>query len=254
MTEQPPQGLDAGSAGEAHPATPGARALCARGVSVRLGEKTVVSDVQLELLRGHVVGVFGPSGAGKSTLFRALVGEERVTSGSVWLGEDDVTSLPLWKRARRGLGYVPQTPSVLWDLTVAENIRVFRALGRAADLDEGLVEDLGLRDRFDVRAGSLSGGERRKLELVRALIQKPTVLVCDEPFAALDPHGRTRVAARLVELARRGFSVLLADHDVREALPMCDRAVLLLAGSVACEGTPSEFSRSPLVRTHYVSL
>jgi lipopolysaccharide export system ATP-binding protein len=232
-------------------------ALEAEGLSVKLGGLAVLRGVSLSARRGEILGIFGPSGAGKSTLFRALAGEEPLARGRVLLGGEDVTGLPLWKRARRGLGYLPQTSSVLVDLTVAENLAVFERLGhrgpgrsgerRAADL----AREVGLGERMGVRAGSLSGGERRRLELVRALSASPSVLLCDEPFAAVDPAGTGRVIEALLGLKATGAAVLLADHHAAEALRVCDRAVLILEGEIAVEAPAAEFVDNGLVRKHY---
>jgi lipopolysaccharide export system ATP-binding protein len=226
--------------------------LAVEGLGVRLGGATVLRDVRIEVAAGEVLGIFGPSGAGKSTLFRAVAGEERPTSGRVRIGGADVTAEPLWRRARRGLGYVPQTPSVLWDLTVAENLAVFRDLspvGAPAIAD--LLADLGLDGRASVRASALSGGERRRLELGRALLGVPRVLLCDEPFAAIDPLGAERAGALLRRVAERGAAVVIADHHVPEALRLCDRAALLLGGEIAAVAAPEAFLGLPLVAKHY---
>jgi lipopolysaccharide export system ATP-binding protein len=232
--------------------------LVADGIEVRLGGAAVLRGVNLAVAAGEVLGVFGPSGAGKSTLFRALAGEERLAAGRVVLVGADVTARPLWERARRGLGYVPQTPSVLLDLTVAENLTVFQQLSPrradravAARAAAQLLEELGLAGRAGVRAGALSGGERRRLELARALSAEPRVLLCDEPFAAIDPHGAERAGARIRALADAGAAVLLADHHVAEALRLCDRAALLLGGEIALVAAPADFCRDPLVQQHY---
>src|SRR5690348_2409638 len=165
--------------------------LAARDVMVALAGTEVVRGVTLSLEEGEVVGVLGPSGAGKTTLFRAMVGEVALVSGRIELDGNDVSREPLWQRVRRGLGYVPQTPSVLWDLTVEQNLETFERLARVtprigAREWAGRVE---LGERLGVRAGELSGGERRRLELARALLGQPKVLVCDEPFAGIDPAG-----------------------------------------------------------------
>ena len=229
-------------------------ALVAEGLSVRLGGAFALRDASFSVGPGEVLGVFGPSGAGKSTLFRALAGEERLVAGRVLLHGADVTARPLWERARRGLGYVPQTPSVLLDLTVVENLGVFRGLAparaQAAPAGE-LLSALGLAERADVRAGALSGGERRRLELARALGAAPSVLLCDEPFAAIDPHGAERAAALLRALADGGAAVVLADHHVAQALGLCDRAALLVGGEVVLVAPPDEFCRDPRVAKHY---
>ena len=240
---------DASARDEGRPAvTP---RLSAEGITVRIAGREVVRSVSLEVAPGEVLGVFGPSGAGKSTLFRALAGEERPASGVVRIDGEDVSRRPLWQRARRGLGYLPQTPSVLLDLTVAENLAVFGRLG-GRTLGAGDLEALGRAGRLDVVAGSLSGGERRRLELGRALCASPRVLLCDEPFAAIDPLGASRVTERLRAAAGEGLSVVIADHHVAEALRLCDRAALLLEGEIALIAPPGEFCDHELVRKHYV--
>ena len=211
----------------------GSPRISASGVTVEKGGRVVVRDVSVDVAAGEVLGVLGPSGAGKSTFFGALVGEEPLLRGRVSLDGRDVTRLPLWQRARLGLGYIPQTPSVLWDLSVRDNFRTFFrvGLGRDGDVTKA-AERVGLLGRLDVPAGSLSGGERRRLELGRALTVSPRVLVCDEPFAGVDPQGAAHLGDLLVALARDGTAVLLADHHVEEALRVCTRALLLLDGSV----------------------
>jgi len=224
-----------------------------RGLRVERGAKVLVRDVDVEALRGEVLGVLGPSGAGKSTLFRALVGEQALESGTVHLEGKDISSWPLWKRARAGVGYVPQGPSVLFDLTVRENLLAFQklALGeeRGAELPAERVE---LGKRLDVRAGELSAGERRRLEVARAITRKPSVLICDEPFAGVDPSGAAHLGTILRELADDGVAVILADHHVAEALRICDRAALLLDGAVALCEEPDDFEAHPLVRGRYL--
>jgi lipopolysaccharide export system ATP-binding protein len=230
------------------------------GIRVERGDKTVLRGIDLSGRCGEVLGVLGPSGAGKSTLFRALVGEIDVASGHVELFGEDVTRLPLWARARRGLSYVPQTPSVLWDLSVRDNLYSYYRVvhGRVASSTEnGAIERLARRvaldDRMGVRAGELSGGERRRLELARALTRPPKVLICDEPFAGVDPQQASRLADMLGSLAHQdGVCVMLADHHVEEALRVCTRAVLLLDGEVAAEAEPETFREHPLVVGRYL--
>ncbi|MFO0761259.1 MAG: ATP-binding cassette domain-containing protein [Byssovorax sp.] len=230
--------------------------LAARALSVSLGGRPVLQRVSLAVSPGEVLGVFGPSGAGKSTLFRALAGEEQPAAGSVLLDGEDVTKKPLFSRARKGLGYLPQTPSVLWDLTVLDNLRVYLSLapGAAPVEPQALAAELGLGGRLDVRASALSGGERRRLELARALAGSPRVLLCDEPFAALDPQGARRVGEHLAALAGRGGAVLIADHHVSEALGLCHRAALLVEGEIALVTDPASFRGDPLVQRHYAAL
>jgi lipopolysaccharide export system ATP-binding protein len=228
----------------------------ARGLRVSRGGRAILRGVDIEAQAGHVLGVLGPSGAGKSTLFRALVGEEPPDAGTVRLAGEDITTWPLWKRARAGVGFVPQGPSVLWDLTVRQNLDTFR---KVVGIDDGspnaarvAAERVGLEHRLDVRAGQLSAGERRRLELARAVTRTPRVLVCDEPFAGVDPAGAQRLGDLLQTLARSGTTVVLADHHVAEALRVCSYALLLLDGAVAAAAPSTEFADHPLVRGRYL--
>jgi lipopolysaccharide export system ATP-binding protein len=237
--------------------------ISSHGVRVARGETTILRGVSVEAHAGEVVGVLGPSGAGKSTLFRSLVGELAVEDGRIVLDGEDVTRVPLWARARRGLAYVPQTPSVLWDLSVRENLRVYRRivhgtgwLRRASPDEDASIDRLARRvdldGHMDVRAGELSGGERRRLEIARALTRPPKVLVCDEPFAGVDPRAASRIGDMLRDLAHSGVAVLLADHHVAEALRICSRALLLLDGQVAVDADPETFQEDPLVVGRYL--
>jgi lipopolysaccharide export system ATP-binding protein len=225
-----------------------------RGVRVVRGGKTILRGVDVAAQASEVLGVLGPSGAGKSTLFGALTGEISVDAGSVYFASEDVTRAPLWMRARAGLGYVPQTPSVLLDLTVRQNLATFQrvALGEAGDV-EAAAARVDLRERLDVRAGSLSAGERRRLELARAITASPKALVCDEPFAGVDPAGAARLGELLRSLAKdEGVAVVLADHHVAEALRVCDVASLLLDGAIALTERPGAFEAHELVRGRYL--
>jgi lipopolysaccharide export system ATP-binding protein len=222
------------------------------GIRVARAGKLVVCGVNLTAYPGEVVGVLGPSGAGKSTLFQALTGETLAQEGSVALGGRDVTSWPLWKRARAGIGYVPQGPSVLWDLTVGENLDAFRRIAGLGPGDAAAsAREVGLEGRLAVRAAHLSAGERRRLEMARALTRSPSVLVCDEPFAGVDPAGARRLGNLLQEVAARGAAVLLADHHASEALRTCSRALLLIEGAVAISAPAAEFAALPQVRERY---
>ena len=226
-----------------------------RALRVVRGGKIILRDVDVALEAGRVLGVLGPSGAGKSTLFRVLMGEIKPEKGAVhYLGED-ITAFPLWQRARAGMGYVPQSPSVLLDLDVRGNLETFQrvALGEVRDV-EGAAKRVDLDGKLRVRAGDLSAGERRRLELARAITRPPKVLVCDEPFAGVDPGGAARLGELLRALASSdGVAVVLADHHVPEALRVCDTASLLLDGSIAMTGAPAEFEAHPLVRERYLA-
>jgi lipopolysaccharide export system ATP-binding protein len=228
--------------------------LAARGLRVVRGGKAILRGVDIEARAGQILGVLGPSGAGKSTLFRVLVGETAPDDGTVLIGGQDMTQWPLWRRARAGVGYVPQGPSVLWDLTVRQNLRAFQQIAApAAGVDPSTeAARVGLDHRLDVRAGELSAGERRMLELARALTRTPRVLVCDEPFAGVDPVAAGRLGDLLSDMAGLGTAVLLADHHVAEALRVCTRAVLLLDGVVEATAPAGEFRNHPLVRGRYL--
>jgi lipopolysaccharide export system ATP-binding protein len=237
--------------GNGHPAA--APALAAYGLRITRGGRRLVDGVDLEVRAGEVLGVVGPSGAGKSTLFRALTGEAPADEGRVAFEGRDITHWPLWKRSRAGMGYVPQGPSVLWDLTVAQNLEAYREVAGAGPADARVAATaVGLEDRLHVRAAHLSAGERRRLEVARALTRAPRVIVCDEPFAGVDPSGARKLGDLLRSLADAGAAVLLADHHVAEALRVCSRAILLLEGSVAGAAIASEFSALPLVRARYL--
>lgn len=236
------------------PASADRAVLRARRISVRLQGADIVRGVDLSLQKGELLGVLGPSGAGKTTLFRALAGEVE-TEGEVLLKGHDVSRAPLWRRARMGLGYVPQTPTVLVDLTVEQNLDTFERLVLPKADCRGArfwADQLELGDRFKRRAGELSGGERRRLEIARALVARPRVLICDEPFAGIDPAGAQRLADLLRKQAETGTAVMLADHHVAEALHACDRAMLLLDGRVEVEANPRDFREHPLVRGRYL--
>jgi lipopolysaccharide export system ATP-binding protein len=227
--------------------------LAAKGIRVQRGGKDVLRGVDLAARAKEVLGVLGPSGAGKSTLFGALVGEFPPDGGKVTMAGHDITRWPLWRRARAGIGYVPQGPSVLWDLTVRQNLDTYSRIAGVPPGDVDLAAArVGLGAQMDVVAKDLSGGERRRLELARAMTRQPKVLVCDEPFAGVDPAATDRLGELLRDLARGGTAVLLADHHVADALRICHRAVLLLDGRVAAEAAATEFAELPLVRERYL--
>ncbi len=228
----------------------------ARGLRVVRGDKTILRDVDVRAAAGEVLGVLGPSGAGKSTLFGAILGEIPVEAGAILFDGADISRWPLWRRARAGIGYIPQGPSVLWELTVRANLAAFHRIVHGTPAPEAAVRaaatqvDLGAR--LEVRAGELSAGERRRLEFARAITRTPRVLICDEPFAGVDPGGAAHLGDLLRDLAANGVAVLLADHHVAEALRICTRALLLLDGAVATEADPVRFREDPLVQGRYL--
>ncbi|MCK6571050.1 LPS export ABC transporter ATP-binding protein [Myxococcota bacterium] len=224
----------------------------ARGLRRRFGDRVVVDALDLDLRTGEIVGLLGPNGAGKTTTFRMLAGLLAPHGGDVRLGETDVTRWPLWRRARAGLGYLPQEPSIFRRLTVAENVAVaLRAAGRAVDPGP-LLATFGLSDLAGAKGERLSGGERRRVELVRALAADPRLLLCDEPFSGLDPRASGQMAAHLRTLAAEGVGVLLTDHDVGQTLEVCDRLYIVAAGTVLLHGRPAEIAADARARSLYL--
>ncbi len=223
--------------------------LTAVGLHRRFGRRTAVHDLSLRVDRGEVVGLLGPNGAGKTTTFRMLAGLLRPQRGRVYLGGVDVTRRPLWRRARAGLGYLPQRPTVFRRLSVADNLAV--ATGDARRASE-LLERFGLAHLASDRGATLSGGERRRVELARAFAAEPAVLLVDEPFAALDPKASSDVADHLRQLADAGVGILLTDHDARQTLVACDRVYIVDRGVLLLEGTPMEVAADSRVRNTYL--
>jgi lipopolysaccharide export system ATP-binding protein len=232
-------------------------ALATRGLSKRYGERTVVDGVALEVRRGEVVGLLGPNGAGKTTTFNMIVGGVRPDGGQVLLGDRDITGLPMYRRARLGVVYLPQEPSIFRRLTVAENVlailETVEADGaRRRDRLEALLSELGIVDKARQRGDSLSGGERRRVEVARALVLDPKFLLLDEPFTGIDPIAVIEIQKLVEQLKLRGIGIVITEHKVREALSICDRAYILQAGRIIREGTPAEIAADPQVRQVYL--
>jgi lipopolysaccharide export system ATP-binding protein len=206
------------------------------------GKRRVVNDVNINVSAGEIVGLLGPNGAGKTTTFYMVVGLIKATSGEVFLNDKDLTGLPMYRRARHGIGYLPQEASVFRKMTVEQNIRAVAETlplsksARDACVQEHLAE-LGLEHLASQKAYTLSGGERRRLEISRALVTRPKFLLMDEPFSGVDPISVSEVQKIILQLKDRGIGVLITDHNVRETLRIVDRAYLLHQGSVLCEGT-----------------
>lgn len=228
-------------------------ALVVRGLAARRGARPVLRGVDLDVPAGRVLAVFGPSGAGKSTLLGAIAGELPST-GEVLVGGRDVSREPMFRRARAGLGYVPQGPSVLFDLSARDNLRSFaRLAGLSVDPDAALAE-VALASRADVRAGELSGGERRRLELARALLLRPRALLCDEPFTGLSPPDVTRLGALLRDRSRAAdVALVLTDHHVEAALAIADLACLLVDGALLLTCEARDFAAHPAVTDRYLA-
>jgi lipopolysaccharide export system ATP-binding protein len=225
----------------------------AQGLHKRFGARTVVRAVDVAVGEGEVVGLLGPNGAGKTTVFRMLAGLLAPDAGTVRLAGQDVTDLPLHRRAQRGLGYLPQRPTVFRGLSVVANIElVLEARGRPRSLATELLDEAGLTHLADAAAERLSGGERRRLEMARCLAGEHRVLLLDEPFAGVDPVAVQDLQERVARLARGGLGILLTDHAVREAMQICQRVLILDGGELQCAGTPQEVAQHPRVRARYL--
>jgi lipopolysaccharide export system ATP-binding protein len=219
--------------------------------------RKVVDDVDLEIGRGEVVGLLGPNGAGKTTTFYILVGLARPDSGRVLLDGDDITDLPMYLRARNGISYLPQEPSVFRQLTVEENLlAVLETLEMTSEQQRDRVEELlaqmGLEEVRHNRAYTLSGGERRRLEIARSLVLEPAFVLLDEPFSGIDPLTVVDIQRIIAGLSAAGIGVLVTDHNVRETLSVTDRAYIINNGKIFRAGTPRELSSDPEVRRVYL--
>jgi len=223
----------------------------------RFGTKHAVSNVDVRVTRGEVVGLLGPNGAGKTTIFNMLAGSLRPSAGRVLLVGRDVTTLPMFRRARLGITYLPQETSIFRRLTVAGNIEailetVESSRSRRRARLESLLAELGLADKAGRRADSLSGGERRRLEITRALVLEPAFMLLDEPFAGVDPIAVIDTQNIVRMLRTRGIGVMITDHNVRETLSICDRGYIIKDGAILKHGTPDEIADDPRVREVYL--
>lgn len=220
-------------------------------------QRKVVSGVSFQVRRGEIVGLLGPNGAGKTTSFYMIVGLLYPDGGEVYLDDVEITSLPMHNRARLGLGYLPQEPSVFRTLTVKENLRLVleeQGLG-VEEVEERvsrLTKEFGLEKIVDVRGQSLSGGERRRVEIARTLAIEPDFLMLDEPFSGIDPIAVYDIQQLIVGLRRRGYGIILTDHNVRETLAITDRTCLIHEGQILVEGPPDMVARSDIARKYYL--
>jgi lipopolysaccharide export system ATP-binding protein len=232
--------------------------LVAEGLRKRYRAREVVRDFGLTLKPGEVVGLLGPNGAGKTTCFYMIVGLVAADAGRISLDGTDITQLPMYARARLGLGYLPQEPSVFRKLSVADNIRLVLELrndldddGREHELNQ-LLDELQIGHVTDQPGASLSGGERRRVEIARALAGKPRMILLDEPFAGVDPISVNEIQRIVRHLKQRGIGVLITDHNVRETLGICDRAYILAEGGVLAQGAPAQLLENQDVRRVYL--
>lgn len=234
--------------------------LCLERVAITLGGRPLVHEVSLELHPGEVVGLLGPNGAGKTTTFNLVTGLLRPDRGDVLLDEVSVTGLPMPRRARLGIGYLPQEASVFRNLSVRDNLRLALQESRVPAAEqrqrlEALISDFHLEPFQNRRGFQLSGGERRRCEVARALavgLTGPRYLLLDEPFAGVDPLAVADLQALIAHLRDRGMGLLITDHNVRETLAITDRAYILTDGRILASGTSYAMAHDPLVRRHYL--
>lgn len=221
------------------------------------GKRRVVDGVSLHVEQGEVVGLLGANGAGKTTTFYMLIGLEQPDGGRIFLGEKEITKLPMYLRARLGVGYLPQEPSVFRKMTVAENILAvletmsLRRRERIKRLEE-LLEEFGIAHVRETRGDALSGGERRRTEIARALATEPQYILLDEPFAGIDPKAVDDIQEMILYLRGRGIGILITDHNVRETLGVTDRAYIMAEGRIFRAGAPLELTEDPEVRRLYL--
>ncbi|MBE1426433.1 lipopolysaccharide export system ATP-binding protein [Desulfomicrobium macestii] len=231
--------------------------LTGQNLAKRYGARDVVHDIGLDVSQGEVVGVLGPNGAGKTTTFYMLAGIVRPTRGQVLLDGQDITRWPLHRRARAGMSYLPQESSIFRKLTVRQNLQLILEYSgfsreeqkRTADR---LLDELGITRLEGQLAAFLSGGERRRLEIARALIQNPKFILLDEPFAGIDPLAVDDIQAIIRDLRDKNIGVLISDHNVRETLQICDRAYLVHDGRIILNGSPEEIVADPGARKVYL--
>ncbi|HEU5360639.1 MAG TPA: LPS export ABC transporter ATP-binding protein [Candidatus Deferrimicrobiaceae bacterium] len=233
------------------------KSLAVRDLRKRYRNREVVKGVSLGISPGEVVGLLGPNGAGKTTIFYMMVGLVRPDAGSVHLNGEDVTRLPMHRRSRMGLGYLPQEPSVFRKLTVRENILVFLeetalSKGEQEERLRELLSEMRISHVEDTKGYSLSGGERRRVEIARSLVISPVFLLLDEPFAGIDPISVADLQQVILGLKEKGIGVIITDHNVRDTLTVCDRAYIISEGEILLEGNPAEIASSPRVREIYL--
>jgi len=231
--------------------------LTAHALTKRYGQRDVVRSVDLEVKPAEVVGLLGPNGAGKTTTFNMVAGGVKPSSGEVRLGDTQITDLPMYRRARLGITYLPQEPSIFRKLSVADNVNAIletvepdRTVRRER-LRE-LLAELSLTEKADLRGDTLSGGERRRVEITRALVLDPKFMLLDEPFAGIDPIAVIDIQKIIEQLKSKGIGIIITDHNVRETLSICDHAYIIKDGEIIRKGTPEEITSDDQVRQIYL--
>lgn len=219
--------------------------------------RKIVRGVSLQVMNGEVVGLLGPNGAGKTTTFYMVVGLVRPDQGSVLLGGMDITKMPMYRRAKNGIGYLPQEPSVFRKLSVGENLMAVLETMNLSSIErrerrDALLEELGITHLIDSKAYTLSGGERRRVEIARALTLSPKFILLDEPFAGIDPLAVQDIQGIISFLKNKGIGILITDHNVRETLAITDRAYIINEGEIIEAGTSADITANPRVRQFYL--
>lgn len=235
----------------------GAHHLCISNLNKSFRKKRVVHNVSFDIYSGECVGLLGPNGAGKTTSFYMVCGLIKADGGSVQLDDEDITGLAMHRRARRGIGYLPQEASIFRNMTVRENLlAIFETLHEPPETIEeeleALLVDLGIEAVQHQKAYTLSGGQRRRTEIARALVTRPQFLLLDEPFAGVDPIAVEDIQAIIADLRQRGIGILITDHNVRDTLSICDRGYLMNLGEIIIQGTPAEIIDHPDARRIYL--
>ena len=231
--------------------------LATRDIIKRYGSRQVVSEVSIDVQQGEIVGLLGPNGAGKTTTFYMVVGFIKPNAGYVMLDDEDITSLPMYRRAKRGIGYLPQEPSVFRKLSVEDNIKAvleMTDLSKAEQRDklDELIEEFGLSKVRKSNGDTLSGGERRRTEIARALATSPKFILLDEPFAGIDPIAVEDIQSIVSKLKTKNIGILITDHNVQETLSITDRAYLMFEGKILKSGSAEELAADEMVRKVYL--
>ena len=233
------------------------KTLKAKSLKKNYSQKNVVNNIDINLEKGDIVGLLGPNGAGKTTTFYMITGMIRPSSGTISLGDIDITSLPMYKRARMGIGYLAQEPSIFGKLTVEDNLKIVLETILPKDIDQNNLID-ELLDQFNINhlrkslGSSLSGGERRRVEICRTLALKPDFVLLDEPFAGVDPIAVEDIQQMIISLKKKNIGVLITDHNVRETLSITDRSYLLYSGEILKSGDAETLANDEEVRRIYL--
>lgn len=229
-----------------------------KGLVKKYKNRTVVDGVDLEMNRGEIVGILGPNGAGKTTTFYMITGLIKPNSGSVTLDDKDITHLPMYKRSRLGLGYLPQESSIFKKLTVEENIIILWEILKNVPQEKYderltlLLEEMGIGHLRHSKGVELSGGEKRRVEIVRALATDPSFILLDEPFAGIDPIAVQDIQDIIIALKNKGLGIVISDHNVRETLDITDRAYLVHKGKIILSGTSDDITNDPIAKKFYL--